>query len=144
MKKSKNSSSTHQVHHGMILEKAIRKSGFLIATISNKLNVSRNTLYQKFKLETLPAELFHQVGTIIHYNFANDLPSLGKGDKNIRKDAYLRTILQLEQEYRSMLEQKAKLINQLLDVSLRQDTSEEIKNQINGFIEGGGLNSWGN
>jgi len=63
-------------HQGRIVEKAIRKSGYSILKMAEKLEISRKTLYNRFNQKELEPKFIMKVGYNIHYNFAKEFPHL--------------------------------------------------------------------
>lgn len=63
-------------HHGKIIERVIRESGYPIATMARKLNLSRNIIYQKFKHSKLKYSFIRQIGDILQYDFSHDIPDI--------------------------------------------------------------------
>ena len=63
-------------HRGELLEAAIRKSGIPITRIVNQLKHSRRWLYNQFSRPDVSIDIMLEIGKIIHYNFAQDLPEL--------------------------------------------------------------------
>jgi len=110
-------------HRGEMVELAIRKSGYTITTISEKLGVSRNTLYNKFQKPNLNYDFIALVGQLIHYDFSNEFPvlkqiSLDRSEKAGPQDnAHVGVLLRLEQQYFRLLEVYNKLLYTLVSIS---------------------------
>lgn len=60
------------LHQGEILQAAIKNSGISITRIVEELGVTRQTIYRKFKDDTLDANFVNSVGQIIGHDFAHD------------------------------------------------------------------------
>ena len=59
-------------HQGEILQAAIKNSGISITRIVEELDVTRQTLYRKFKDDTLDANFVNSIGQIIGHDFSQD------------------------------------------------------------------------
>ena len=59
-------------HQGEILQQAIKNSGISITRIVEELGVTRQTIYRKFKEDTLDANFINSVGQIIGHDFSQD------------------------------------------------------------------------
>lgn len=59
-------------HQGEILQAAIKNSGISITRIVEELDVTRQTLYRKFKDDTLDANFVKSIGQIIGHDFSRD------------------------------------------------------------------------
>ena len=62
-------------HQGEILQAAIKNSGISITRIVEELDVTRQTLYRKFKDDTLDANFVKSIGQIIGHDFSQDFTS---------------------------------------------------------------------
>ena len=131
-------------HRGEIVENVIRRSGFSLKKLSERLGISRNTLYNRFKEPELSYEFIIAVGNIIHYNFAPELPELqaeanemGEGPVGYA-DRDTVELLKLERKYTNLLER----YNKLLGILVRLSNTNElqiIKNEILQFLENNAL-----
>ena len=63
-------------HKGQIVEKIVRRSGYSITKLAKKLQISRNTLYNRFANPNLGYSFIMDVGSIIHYDFTIDFPEI--------------------------------------------------------------------
>ena len=106
-------------HRGEIVEDAVRKSGFSLKKLSERLGISRNTLYNRFGDPELSYEFIRTVGNIIHYNFSIDFAELkeevdemGEGSINYA-DRDTAELLKLEKKYTGLLERYNKLLGVL-------------------------------
>ncbi|MEL6152980.1 MAG: hypothetical protein AAFQ78_03035, partial [Bacteroidota bacterium] len=63
-------------HRGEIVETIVRRSGYSIKSLAQKLRVSRNTIYNKFREQDLSYEFIANVGDVIHYDFTTDFPEI--------------------------------------------------------------------
>lgn len=131
-------------HRGEIVENVIRKSGFSLKKLSERLGISRNTLYNRFKEPELSYEFIIAVGNIIHYNFALELPGLqaeanemGEGPVGYA-DRDTVELVKLERKYTNLLER----YNRLLGILVRLSNTNElqvIRNEILQFLENSDL-----
>ncbi len=63
-------------HRGEILEDIVRKSGYSIKALSQRMGVSRNTVYNKFREADLNYGFIARVGSIIHYDVTKEYPAI--------------------------------------------------------------------
>lgn len=75
------------IHRGEKVEIAIRKSGMTIAEVARRLKKSRRHIYNLFEDPSVPIDIVLQIGKIIHYNFALDIPEI-KDDKTIQDSSF--------------------------------------------------------
>lgn len=93
---------------GKLLEKKIRQSGMALQDLAKALGITRQTLYKWFDKPDLHQKYFRQVGEIIGYSFAKDLPELAHEAHNDLAiynkdvDASCLKILQERDKYLSM------------------------------------------
>ncbi|WP_114784329.1 hypothetical protein [Botryobacter ruber] len=84
------------MHRGEIVKERIKNSGIAVGVVAEKLNLSRRTLYNKFKETTIPYSLILQIGDVIHHDFSQEFPHLaGKVKKELKQPAPVVTNLQL-------------------------------------------------
>lgn len=103
-------------HRGEILEMAVRKGPYSIKTLAQKLGISRNTIYNKFKEHDLDYAFILQVGDIIHYNFKAALPGL-KTTVPIQLEKHTIELRQFEKNYIQLLERHEKLLRFLIRIT---------------------------
>lgn len=70
----KNVSDKPNIHHGQIIERAVRCNQMGISEIARRLNVSRRTLYNWFETKQLPPDIIYKIGYIIDYDFSKEFP----------------------------------------------------------------------
>jgi len=128
-------------HRGEIVEEAIRKSGFSLKKLSERLGISRNTLYNRFKEPELSYEFIIAVSNVIHYNFGIDFPELQKTEVNevserpvnyVDRDAI--ELLRLEKKYMGLLERYNKLLGILVRLSNTNEL-QTLRKEILRFLE---------
>ena len=110
---------------GKIVENAVRRSGYALTKISEKLGISRNTLYNKFANNNLNYDFIIEIGKVIHYDFSVDFPELKEKNTRVNekkiiivdKDNDTLKLLRLEKKYSTLLEGYNKLVNFLVKVA---------------------------
>ncbi|MGI2298412.1 helix-turn-helix domain-containing protein [Candidatus Cardinium hertigii] len=118
-------------HRGEIIENVVRRSGISISVLAEKIGISRNTLYNRFKEQNLSYDFILTLGKVLHYNFAVHFPEM-KSDRTLPDDACAE-LFQLEQKYESLLEKYNWLLKFLLKKS--QDTDQHaLRKKIKEFI----------
>ena len=71
------------VHIGKIVYNAVKSNKYSIGYISSKLDITRNTFYNKLKKPDLSLDFVIKVGKIIEYDFRKELPEIKKyADEN--------------------------------------------------------------
>ena len=127
-------------HRGEIVEEAIRRSGFSIKKLAERLKISRNTLYNRFKDPDLSYEFITAVSNIIHYNFAIDFPELEAEDNEFiegltnYRDRDVVELLRVEKKYTGLLER----YNKLMGIMIRLANTNELgtlRKEILRFLE---------
>ena len=73
-------------HRGEIVEQAVRKSGMTVTGVAKKLGKSRRWMYDCFETKDLSLDHIIKIGKIIHYDFSEDFPELGRGKINAFND----------------------------------------------------------
>ena len=63
-------------HKGEIVEKAVRQSGLPLTQLAKRMGKSRRWLYNAFDNPNLSLEHILQIGSIIHYNFSDEILDL--------------------------------------------------------------------
>ena len=127
-------------HRGEIVENATRKSGFSLKKLSERLRISRNTLYNRFKEPELSYEFIKAVGNIIHYNFAIDFAELREGGSAVGEgpigymDRDAAELLRLEKKYTSLLERYNKLLSILARWAYTNEL-QTLRREILNFLE---------
>ncbi len=108
----------HQ-HRGKVIKEAVKKSGYKVVDIIKKLDISRNTLYYKFRNAKVDYDFIVRLGRIINYDFSIDFPELNLYkepclDDQDKKDWYDKkvSLAKLEKKYDHLL----KKVDSLLDL----------------------------
>jgi hypothetical protein len=132
---------------GKIVEDAIKKSGYQIKALAERLGIARNTLYAKLRNGTLDDEFILKVGRVIHYDFSIHFPHLHKKDDPNqtaeKKGAYhllssknpdFAKLHALDRKYLKLLEEYNKLLRLLILLANNNDLMG-IKQEITEFLE---------
>ena len=120
-------------HRGEILERVIRRSGYSIKALADRLGVSRNTIYNKFREHDLSYDFILRVGDIIHYDFTYDYPEI-KTTVKTDKDQHAAELWRLEQKYTRLLERYNKLLSFLVRTA-NGYRLEQLKKEIDKFLD---------
>ncbi|AWN81796.1 helix-turn-helix domain-containing protein [Candidatus Cardinium hertigii] len=132
-------------HKGKIVEKAIKKSGYQMKALAEKLKIARNTLYGKLKEIELEDALIMRIGGIIHYDFTIDFPHLcDNRDTRVEEEAPSYTSMdykhpsfiqlqELNRKYLQLLEGYNKLLKILIMLANNNELTG-IKKEIEAFL----------
>lgn len=123
--------------HGTILEKAIRDSGYPITALARKLNISRNTIYQKFKADELDFDFIRKIGSIIQYDFSIDIPELSESNYGtVPSHAALtnQELASLKENYTTLLEAYSTLLRILIKTNTENNLAL-LKKEIQEFLK---------
>ena len=120
-------------HRGEILEAVIRRSGYPLKALAERLGISRNTIYNKFREHDLSYDFIIRVGDIIHYDFTDEYPEI-KTTVSLDKDQHATELWKLEQKYTRLLERYNKLLSFLVR-SANDYHLERLKKEIDKFLE---------
>ncbi|WP_165941892.1 helix-turn-helix domain-containing protein [Cardinium endosymbiont of Culicoides punctatus] len=133
-------------HKGKIVQAAIKKSGYQITALAEKLGIARNTLYTKLKDAKLDDGFIIKVSNAIHYDFSSDFPHLNnKCDTSSTgiitynvKGAYRNPdfveLQALNKKYLTLIEEYNKLFKILILLANNNDLIG-IKKEIAEFME---------
>jgi len=124
-------------HRGEIVEEIVRKSGYSIKKLSERLGMSRNTLYNRFREADLSFEFISAISNVIHYNFAVDFPEMEEDvdEYNLSYiDRDTAELLKLEKKYTDLLERYNKLLGVLVKMANNNDL-QTIKKEVLRFLE---------
>lgn len=134
-------------HKGKILEEAIKKSGYQMKGLAERLGIARNTLYTKMKEAELDDAFIMKVSSIIHYDFSIDFPHLSKCDVSYNngeevqgmyknpgsKNPDFIQLQELNRKYLRLLEGYNKLLKILILLANNNDLMG-IKKEITEFL----------
>lgn len=127
-------------HRGEIVEVVVRKSGFSLKKLSERLGISRNTLYNRFREPELSYGFIRAVGNIIHYNFEIDFAGLNEGSNELSEgpisyiDRDAVELLSLEKKYTALLERYNKLLGILVRLANTNEL-QTLRKEILRFLE---------
>ncbi len=113
-------------HHGQLVEYTIRKNGYSLTDLANKLNVNRRTIYNWFQQPNLKISIIIAIGNVIRHDFSRDLPNLiqdkdfsfnmpitkvySKTDENDWMDKYLILLEQYNKTLTAIVEDQNKAL----------------------------------
>lgn len=145
-------------HKGKIVEEAIKKSGFRMKALANRLGIARNTLYTRLKEADMKDSFIIEIGKVIYYDFSNDFPGIyGKNEKEdsvespkyepkgdghkyidesnaIIRDPHFVQLQALNKKYLKLMEDYNKLLK-ILIVLANNNELMGIKQEIIAFIK---------
>ena len=130
------------IHRGQIVEKIVRKTGYSLTKLAERLDVSRNTLYNRFNNANLGYRFIMEVGNVIHYDFTLDFPEMKKQPDLISENKIFTAgkedrsaeLWRLEGKYASLLEKYTKLLGILVKVA-NENEFHDLKQEIIDLIE---------
>lgn len=64
------------MHCGALVFEKIKETGFSVTMVSQKIGVSRRTMYNYFQTDDLSLEIIARIGNAIHYDFSLVLPEI--------------------------------------------------------------------
>ena len=67
-----------QLHHGLIIEKAVRRSGLSISEIARILKVNRRSIYNYFTQQRLSIDVISSFETLLAHDFSEEIPEYSK------------------------------------------------------------------
>jgi len=125
------------MHRGEIVEKIVKDSGFSIKNLAEKLSLSRNTVYNKFREKGLSYDVIIKIGDIIKYDFSNVFPEI-KDNSSIGKNSHNNELWKLEHKYTKLLEKYNILLTFLVKIANSYNL-DKLKNDINEFLTNNAL-----
>jgi predicted transcriptional regulator len=100
-------------HRGEIIKEAVYKSGFPITELAKRMGKSRRWVYLLFENPTVSVDTILHIGSIIHYDFTDEIEILKPhffNDTPIdysKEEAYWKNkYLKLLEEYNELLKKK--------------------------------------
>lgn len=137
-----------EVHKGELAKGIVKKCGMTITTISEKLGISRNSLYNKFNDPNLSDSFLLKLGETICYDFSICFPKLKQeinediDDKKeiIYVDRAVESLLRADKKYIALLEKYNGLLSILIRFTQR-DESHNMKNDVSNFLNNSRKNS---
>ncbi|MHB9147168.1 MAG: helix-turn-helix domain-containing protein [Candidatus Amoebophilus sp.] len=130
------------IHRGHIVEKIVRKSGYSLTKLAEKLGISRNTLYNRFDNANLGYRFIMDVGNIIHYDFTLDFPEIKKESSLIsdysmavpKREDRAADLWRIEGKYTHLLEKYTKLLGILVKIA-NENELHTLKKEIVNLLE---------
>jgi predicted transcriptional regulator len=110
-----------QLHHGLIVEKVVRRSGMSLSHLARLLNVNRRSIYNWFNQQRLSIDLILSIEKAIGYDFSNEIPEYSKYRVSIMKPVEDNQSEVWKMKYVDLLEK----YNELL-ISHRHLTLEDV------------------
>jgi hypothetical protein len=117
-----------RIHRGRTVEKIIKDQGYLVSKLAKKLNISRNTLYNRFADPQLDYALIMQIGQMIYYDFSVEFPEIWQETNLMTENPLLTlqkeeisTIGQINKKYIRLLEAYSKLLSLLVKIANNND-----------------------
>jgi hypothetical protein len=97
-------------HHGEVLAKAIRNSGYPITKIAVRVGYTRQHFYNLFSKKKINLELLYEIGKIINVNILDEL----KGNAKILKEHVFikEDEVDYKELYYALLEQQNKILKE--------------------------------
>jgi transcriptional regulator with XRE-family HTH domain len=100
-------------HRGEIIKEAVYKSGFPITELAKRMGKSRRWVYLLFENPIVSIDTLLQIGTILHYDFSEEIETLKPhvlNDTSInynKEETYWKNkYLKLLEEYNELLKKK--------------------------------------
>lgn len=100
-------------HRGEIIKEAVYKSGFPITELAKRMGKSRRWVYLLFENPTVSIDTLLQIGTIIHYDFSEEMETLKPiilnevATRYTKEEEYWKNkYLKLLEEYNELLKKK--------------------------------------
>lgn len=102
-------------HRGEIVEQAIRKSGYSISKIAEKLGKSRRWMYLMFDNPNVALDIILEIGNIIHVDFSNDIKAINKvvSEPQEKYGEQQKDIQHWKDKYYALLEEHLELLKKL-------------------------------
>lgn len=97
------------LHHGSIVEKAIRRSSRSITDIAKSTNLNRRSIYNYFNQKRLKPSLIISIGTAIQFDFSEEIPELKSNKNHIdvtfeKEDYWKSRYIDLLEKYNAILQ----------------------------------------
>ena len=135
-------------HKGEIVDIAVRRSGYSLTKVAQRLRISRGTLYKRFTERDLSDEFILQVGKAINYDFSIDFPEL-EDDKRVMESLKkrkvnseviisTRSLIKLEKKYKKLLDAYHKLVIFLIKIG-EENNLQELKEELAEFLKDEGF-----
>jgi hypothetical protein len=99
-----------QNDQGIILQKAVLKSGISISEIGRRMGKGRSWLYFQFSRNKIPVEVFFQIGKIISHDFTEDVAELRKFSPIVAPNNEEENVDYWKMKYFKLLEEHVELL----------------------------------
>lgn len=132
-------------HQGKIIEKAVRNSGYTLVYVAEQLQVSRNTLYTRFKEMEVDHMFLFDLKQVINYDFTKDIPELLysptyqkalRSSKLPAQDKIHQELSDIQKNYYKVLEDYNKLLKFLVHL-INDNELHSLKKELSYFMKNG-------
>jgi predicted transcriptional regulator len=100
-------------HRGEIIKEAVYKSGFPITELAKRMGESRRWVYLLFENPTVSINTVLQIGTILHYDFSDEIETLKPHILNDTALSYSKEESYWKNKYLKLLEEHNELLKRL-------------------------------
>ncbi|MBP6038665.1 MAG: CRISPR-associated protein Cas4 [Flavobacterium sp.] len=97
-------------HRGEIIKEAVYKSGFPITALAKRMGKSRRWVYLLFENPMVSIDTLLQIGTIIHYDFSEEIETLKPHVVNDTAISYNKEETYWKNKYLKLLEEYNELL----------------------------------
>jgi hypothetical protein len=97
-------------HRGEIIKEAVYKSGFPITELAKRMGKSRRWVYLLFENPMVSIDTLLQIGTIIHYDFSEEIETLKPHVLNDTSINYNKEETYWKNKYLKLLEEYNELL----------------------------------
>jgi transcriptional regulator with XRE-family HTH domain len=97
-------------HRGEIIKEAVYKSGFPITELAKRMGKSRRWVYLLFENPIVSIDTLLQIGTIIHYDFSEEIETLKPHVLNDTSINYNKEETYWKNKYLKLLEEYNELL----------------------------------
>ena len=116
-------------HRGKALEKVVMGGPYSIKKLADKLQISRNTLYQKFKKQDLSYDFILEVGSIVHHDFSKEFEELSTSIF-VDRAAQAKKLGILQESYACLTERYSKLLRFLVHIAQAYSLGSKLTGDI--------------
>ncbi len=97
-------------HRGEIIKEAVYKSGFPITALAKRMGKSRRWVYILFENPIVSIDTILQIGSIIHYDFSDEIETLKPNVLNEAATSYSKEEDYWKNKYLKLLEEYNELL----------------------------------
>ncbi len=109
------------IHRGEIIEQAVRKSGYSISKLAEKMGKSRRWMYLLFENPDAPLDTIDRLGKIIRYDFTEEIKELLVYKASLQEDDNLyltpHSVDYWKEKYYDLLEEYNMLLKKFIEVN---------------------------